>query len=66
MTTPTRNIAIVGAGAMGAMYATHFARAGFDIRFVANGQRAARLEGGIRVNNESIDISVVRTDAPLD
>jgi len=66
MTTPTRNIAIVGAGAMGAMYAAHFARAGFDIRFVANGQRATRLEGGIRVNNESIDIPVVRTDAPLD
>lgn len=45
------SVAIVGAGAMGAMYAVHVAEAGFDVSLVATGERARRLaRDGIRVN----------------
>ncbi|HMT89986.1 MAG TPA: 2-dehydropantoate 2-reductase N-terminal domain-containing protein, partial [Dermatophilaceae bacterium] len=43
------SVAIVGAGAMGAMYAVHVAEAGFDVSLVATGERARRVaRGGIR------------------
>jgi 2-dehydropantoate 2-reductase len=46
-----RSIAIIGAGAMGVMYAVHLADAGDDVAFVATGDRAQRLaRDGIRVN----------------
>jgi 2-dehydropantoate 2-reductase len=58
-------IAVIGAGAMGGMYAAHFARAGFDTRFVAAGERAKRLQAqGLVVNGERIDAGVVDADAP--
>lgn len=66
MTTHIRNIAIVGAGAMGAMYASHFAVNDFDVRFIAGGQRAERLKDGVLVNGNVFHIPVVRTDAPTD
>ena len=42
MTGPIERIAIVGTGAMGGMYAAHFARAGFEVELVARGERAER------------------------
>lgn len=58
-------IAIVGAGAMGAAYAAMFSEAGgFDVRFVARGDRYQRLTGGpVRVNGKPYDIPVVHPDA---
>ncbi|HHV20074.1 MAG TPA: 2-dehydropantoate 2-reductase [Propionibacterium sp.] len=65
------SVAVVGAGAMGAMYAAHFARAGFSVRIVAKGERARRLaEAGLTVNGEPVAAHVVDTDggdhAPAD
>lgn len=54
-----RRVAIVGAGAMGGMYAAHFAAAGFDVGFVARGERAARLRNpGITANGTHVAASV--------
>jgi len=73
-----QSIAVVGAGAMGAMYAVHLADAGFDVSFVATGERAERLRrDGIVVNGVRRSFPVIdphpsgpdrRTDpaAPLD
>ncbi|WP_432559506.1 ketopantoate reductase family protein [Granulicoccus sp. GXG6511] len=56
------SVAVVGAGAMGAMYAAHFARAGFPVRLVARGDRAARLaDAGLTVNGEPLTAAVVDT-----
>jgi len=55
-----RTIAIVGAGAMGAMYAVHLADAGFEVSFVATGARAEHLRrDGIRVNGVTRSIPVI-------
>lgn len=64
-------VAIVGAGAMGGMYAAHFARAGFDVFWVARGERAARLAAtGLTINGEPVRLPVVDADqaepAPAD
>lgn len=58
---PIRKIAIVGAGAMGAAYAAMFTDAGgFDVFFVAGGQRRRRLTGGpITVNGRAYTIPVI-------
>ncbi len=57
-------VAIVGAGAMGALYASHFARAGVPVTLVARGGRAARLaDPGIRVNGEQLVAEVLDADA---
>ena len=40
---PSETVAVVGAGAMGAMYADHFVRAGFRTLLLASGERADRL-----------------------
>lgn len=61
------NVAVVGAGAMGAMYAAHFAKAGMSVRLVARGQRAERLRrDGLRVNGEELTLEVIDADAATD
>ena len=60
MIQPLQRVAIVGAGAMGGMYAAHFAQSGFDVRFVASGERAERLrQAGLTVNGEPLRAGVV-------
>ena len=56
-----RNIAIVGAGAMGAAYASMFSDAGeFAVVFVAEGERHARLKRqGVTANGLHYDVPVV-------
>lgn len=58
-------VAIVGAGAMGAMYAAHFAREGFETLLVARGSRAEflRAERPI-VNDEPLSAEVVDPHDP--
>ncbi|WP_026927937.1 ketopantoate reductase family protein [Granulicoccus phenolivorans] len=57
------SVAVVGAGAMGAMYAAHLARAGVGVRLVARGERARRLtEQRLTVNGESLDVPVWDAD----
>jgi 2-dehydropantoate 2-reductase len=55
-----RNIAILGAGALGCMYGAMFAAAGLhNVRFVARGERAARLaRDGVVVNGRPYSIPV--------
>lgn len=65
MSGEIRRVAIVGAGAMGAMYADHFARTGFDVRLLAQGERARRLRTvGLTVNGSPLDVAVLDTDDP--
>lgn len=53
-------MAIVGSGAMGAMYAWHFVAAGIDTRLVARGERADRLRSpGLTVNGQPLRAEVV-------
>lgn len=53
-------IAIVGAGAMGGMYAAHLQRAGFDVVWVASGERAERLRRlPYTVNGEPLELAVL-------
>ncbi|WOP18151.1 2-dehydropantoate 2-reductase [Raineyella sp. LH-20] len=55
-----RTVAVVGAGAMGAMYAAHFAEAGLETWLVASGERAERLRStGLTVNGEPLHAEVV-------
>lgn len=63
MTEPAiQTVAIVGAGAMGAMYAAHFAQAGIRTWLVASGERAERLRtSGLTVNGEPLRAEVVDT-----
>ncbi|MEQ6896128.1 2-dehydropantoate 2-reductase [Microbacterium sp. KR10-403] len=67
MTSTIERVGVVGAGAMGGMYAAHFAKAGFDVRFVARGERAARLrDAQLVVNGEPVHADVIDADAPED
>ena len=66
MTGPIERIAIVGTGAMGGMYAAHFARAGFEVELVARGERAERLRAGLTVNAEPLVASVIDIDQVQD
>ena len=61
---PIRNIAIVGAGAMGAAYAAMFSDAvGFNVSFVARGSRYERLKNqSITVNERLYNIGVIHPD----
>lgn len=53
------SIAIVGAGAMGGMYAAHVGEAGFQVGFVATGARASRLrDAELTVNGAPLDVGV--------
>ncbi|QGF24689.1 ketopantoate reductase family protein [Raineyella fluvialis] len=57
-----RTVAIVGAGAMGAMYAQHFASGGLDTWLVARGERAERLRtAALTVNGDPLRAEVVDT-----
>lgn len=57
------NVAVVGAGAMGAMYAAHFAKAGMPVRLIARGERAQRLRrDGLIVNGEELALEVIDAD----
>jgi len=57
---PIETVAVVGAGAMGAMYAEHFSRAGFRTLLVAEGHRADRLRAQpISVNGRDLAAEVV-------
>jgi 2-dehydropantoate 2-reductase len=63
-TSRIETVAVVGAGAMGAMYAAHLAAAGVRTLLVARGARATRLrEDGITVNGEPLQAEVVDVDA---
>lgn len=58
---PIERIAILGAGALGAMYAAHFINGRFDVSFVASGARAERLKrDGITVNGAHYPVSVIQ------
>lgn len=60
------SVAIVGAGAMGAMYAAHFADAGFATSLIARGERAARLrDPGLLVNGAPLATRVVDLDTEV-
>ena len=64
-----RSVAVVGAGAMGGMYAAHFAAAGMPTTLVARGERAARLRrDGLTVNGARIGVTVfdAGTDEPAE
>lgn len=53
-------VGVVGAGALGTMYAAHLAQAGVDVVFVATGTRAERLrQGDLTVNGTPVDIPVL-------
>lgn len=53
-------MAVVGAGAMGAMYAAHFVDGGFDTLLVASGERAERLRtNGLTVNGKALSSPVL-------
>ncbi|GAA3614378.1 2-dehydropantoate 2-reductase [Marihabitans asiaticum] len=65
------SVAVVGAGALGAMYAAHLAAAEVEVVLVAAGERAERLRTqGLTVNGAPLDIPVLdpSTDghAPFD
>lgn len=64
------NVAVLGAGALGAYYASCFARSGFTTSLVASQQRAERLlDTGVTVNGELLRLPVVTPDssaAPAD
>ncbi|WP_344779770.1 2-dehydropantoate 2-reductase [Microbacterium kribbense] len=63
MTHPIERVAVIGAGAMGGMYAAHFARAGFDVRFIARADRARILrDSAVTVNGEPLRVPVVDAD----
>lgn len=61
---PIRNIAIVGAGAMGAAYAAMFSDAvGFKVSFVARGKRYERLKHrSMTVNERLYNTGVIHPD----
>ncbi len=69
--TAIKKIVIQGAGALGAMYAAHFAEAGaFEVCFLASGERYQRLRsGGVVVNGQPYALPVIRpgeTTVPAD
>ncbi|AMV71620.1 2-dehydropantoate 2-reductase [Desulfuromonas carbonis] len=65
-----RKIAILGAGALGAYYASRFHAAGFETLFVAAGERGESLRReGCNVNGENFRLPVMAGDtspAPVD
>lgn len=54
------SVAILGAGALGAMYAAHLADSGVPVVLVATGERAQRLRTtGLTVNGARLDVPVL-------
>lgn len=62
MSEHINRVALIGTGAMGGMYAAHFAKAGFQVGLVASGERATRLRAGVTVNGEPLPATVVDQD----
>ena len=59
-TSSNRSVAVLGAGAMGAMYAAHLVDGGVETIIVASGERAERLRtAGVSVNGTPLTASVV-------
>lgn len=55
-----QSVAVVGAGAMGAMYAAHLVEGGVETALVASGERAERLRtSGLTVNGEPLSARVL-------
>ena len=65
-----RSVAVLGAGALGAYYASRFLKSGFATTLIARGKRAARLRAqGLSVNGEHLLLPVSepeRESAPAD
>jgi 2-dehydropantoate 2-reductase len=60
-----KKVAILGAGALGAYYASRFHAGGFETVLVAGGERGERLcRNGLRVNGERFDLPVVDGAGP--
>ncbi|GMA39606.1 hypothetical protein GCM10025883_16510 [Mobilicoccus caccae] len=60
MTSEISTVAVLGAGAMGAMYADHFSTGGLSTCLVASGLRADRLRNpGLTVNGRRLDVPVI-------
>ncbi len=58
-------VAIVGAGAMGGMYAAHLVDAGATVAVAARGERAARLaRDGLIVNGSAVPVAVHDASGP--
>ncbi len=56
----TQSVAVLGAGAMGAMYADHLVEGGVETTLVASGERAERIRSaGLRVNGRPLTAPVV-------
>ncbi|MBN1122240.1 MAG: ketopantoate reductase family protein [Anaerolineae bacterium] len=61
--TENPNVAILGAGALGAMYAASFYDAGIPVGFIARGDRYNRLKaGGLVINEKAYTIPVYDPD----
>lgn len=66
MSQPVESVAVVGAGAMGAMYAVHFVEGGLRTSLVASGERARRLRAdGLLVNGTPPCRPACSTPAPI-
>ena len=64
MDTTERQTVILGAGALGAMYAERFYAAGLPVALLADGERAQRLrDAGVNVNGRELRVPVVEADA---
>ncbi|XVX19592.1 ketopantoate reductase family protein [Actinomycetota bacterium] len=62
---PIETVAVVGSGAMGAMYAAHLASAGVRVLLVASGERAQRLsKDGLTVNGTPLEAEVCDVSGP--
>ncbi len=61
--TENSNVMILGAGAMGAMYAAQFHDAGTPVGFIARGDRYERLKtGGLVINGKQYALPVTHPD----
>ena len=64
-TREIETVAVLGAGAMGGLYAWHVAEAGMPVTLVARGARARRLaDPGVVVNGRRLPAPVFDADAP--
>ena len=58
-------VAVIGAGAMGAMYAWHFHHTGHRVVLVAADERATRLTHGLTINGEQVTLPVSTPANPV-
>jgi 2-dehydropantoate 2-reductase len=67
MSVPIQRIGILGAGAMGAVFASRFLEAGFATCLIARDERAERLRRtGITVNGQTLPVPVIDPAAPTE